>query len=73
MAPIEDPQLVTYVLVQHPKLKAGEYGSDPVSKLFTYDYGKQFKVYEYCSGRYGRLLKLMNLGNYEGNAVFESN
>jgi penicillin-binding protein 2B len=35
MAPIEDPQLVTYVLVQHPKLEAGEYGSDPVSKLFT--------------------------------------
>jgi penicillin-binding protein 2B len=35
MAPIEDPQLVTYVLVQHPKLDAGEYGSDPVSKLFT--------------------------------------
>ena len=35
MAPIEDPQLVTYVLVQHPKLEAGEYGSDPVAKLFT--------------------------------------
>ena len=35
MAPIEDPELVAYVLVQHPKLKPGEYGSDPVSKLFT--------------------------------------
>ena len=35
MAPIEDPQLITYVLIQHPKLKAGEFGSDPVSKLFT--------------------------------------
>ena len=27
--------LLTYVLVQQPKLKAGEIGSDPVSKLFT--------------------------------------
>ena len=35
MAPIEDPELVTYVIVQHPDLKPGEYGSDPVSKLFT--------------------------------------
>ncbi|WP_338655790.1 penicillin-binding protein [Sporosarcina psychrophila] len=35
MAPAEDPQLLTYVIVQQPKLKAGEIGSDPVSKLFT--------------------------------------
>jgi penicillin-binding protein 2B len=35
MAPAENPQLLTYVLVQQPKLKAGEIGSDPVSKLFT--------------------------------------
>ncbi|WP_186671320.1 penicillin-binding protein [Sporosarcina sp. BP05] len=35
MAPAEDPQLLTYVLVQQPKLKVGEIGSDPVSKLFT--------------------------------------
>ncbi|MHA6258613.1 penicillin-binding transpeptidase domain-containing protein [Sporosarcina sp. CAU 1771] len=35
MAPAEDPQLITYVTVQHPKLKAGDIGHDPVSKLFT--------------------------------------
>ncbi len=35
MAPVENPQLLTYILVQQPKLKAGEIGSDPVSKLFT--------------------------------------
>lgn len=35
MAPAEDPQLLTYVIVQHPKLKDGESGHDPVSKLFT--------------------------------------
>jgi len=35
MAPAEDPQLLTYILVQQPKLKAGEIGSDPVSKLFN--------------------------------------
>lgn len=35
MAPAENPQLLTYVLVQQPELKAGEIGSDPVSKLFT--------------------------------------
>ncbi|CAM3086820.1 penicillin-binding transpeptidase domain-containing protein [Filibacter tadaridae] len=35
MAPAEDPQLLTYVVVQQPKLKVGEIGSDPVAKLFT--------------------------------------
>lgn len=35
MAPIEDPELIAYVFVQKPKLKAGETGSDPVAKLFT--------------------------------------
>lgn len=35
MAPIDDPQLLIYVTVQQPKLKTGEYGSDPVSKVFN--------------------------------------
>ncbi|PIC81475.1 penicillin-binding protein [Sporosarcina sp. P18a] len=35
MAPIDDPQLLIYVTVQQPKLKAGEQGSDPVSKVFN--------------------------------------
>ena len=35
MAPAEDPQLITYVLVQQPKLPAGKAGSDPVAELFT--------------------------------------
>lgn len=35
MAPIDDPQLVVYAIVQQPKLKAGELGSDPVSKVFN--------------------------------------
>ncbi|MBY0222150.1 penicillin-binding protein [Sporosarcina aquimarina] len=35
MAPIDDPQLLIYVTVQQPKLKAGEFGSDPVSKVFN--------------------------------------
>ncbi|WP_244898709.1 penicillin-binding protein [Sporosarcina koreensis] len=35
MAPIDDPQLLTYVLVQHPQLKEGKYGSDPTSEIFT--------------------------------------
>lgn len=35
MAPIDDPQLLTYVLVQKPKLQAGQYGSDPTSEIFT--------------------------------------
>ncbi|MGG0645283.1 penicillin-binding transpeptidase domain-containing protein [Sporosarcina gallistercoris] len=35
MAPIDDPQLLTYVLVQKPQLKAGQYGSDPTSEIFT--------------------------------------
>ena len=34
MAPAEDPQLISYILVQHPKLKPGEIGSDPVAELF---------------------------------------
>lgn len=35
MAPIDDPQLMMYVSVQQPELDAGEYGSDPVSFVFT--------------------------------------
>ncbi len=35
MAPAEEPELITYILVQQPTLKAGEIGSDPVAKLFT--------------------------------------
>ncbi len=35
MAPAEDPQLLTYVYVQQPDLKPGQYGSDPVAELFT--------------------------------------
>lgn len=35
MAPIDDPQLLTYVLVQQPKLELGQHGSDPVAELFT--------------------------------------
>lgn len=35
MAPIEEPELITYIIVQQPKLKAGEIGTDPVAKLFT--------------------------------------
>lgn len=35
MAPIDDPQLLVYVTVQQPKLKSGELGSDPVSKVFN--------------------------------------
>ena len=35
MAPARRPAVITYVIVQQPKLKAGEIGSDPVSKLFT--------------------------------------
>jgi penicillin-binding protein 2B len=35
MAPIDDPQLLTYVVVQQPKLELGQHGSDPVAELFT--------------------------------------
>ncbi len=34
MAPIEEPELITYVTVQQPQLKEGEYAADPVAKLF---------------------------------------
>lgn len=35
MAPIEDPQLITYVLVQQPQLPIDKVGSDPVAEVFT--------------------------------------
>ncbi len=35
MAPADDPQLIMYVAVKQPQLEAGEYGSDPVSEVFT--------------------------------------
>ncbi|KMY49351.1 penicillin-binding protein [Peribacillus loiseleuriae] len=35
MAPLDDPELVVYVAVKKPKLKAGEVGSDPVAEIFN--------------------------------------
>ncbi|MFF2177070.1 penicillin-binding protein [Lysinibacillus sp. NPDC058147] len=35
MAPADDPQLIMYVSVKRPKLKQGEQGSIPVSKIFN--------------------------------------
>ncbi|PSL24825.1 penicillin-binding protein 2B [Planomicrobium soli] len=35
MAPAEDPKLLIYIGVQQPNLPANEYGSVPVSKIFT--------------------------------------
>ncbi|WKA53595.1 penicillin-binding protein [Planococcus shixiaomingii] len=35
MAPAEDPELLVYIGVQQPNLPANEYGSVPVSKIFT--------------------------------------
>ncbi|MGE7672413.1 penicillin-binding protein [Lysinibacillus sp. NPDC094403] len=34
MAPVDNPQLIMYVSVKRPKLKSGELGSVPVSKIF---------------------------------------
>jgi len=34
MAPIDDPELITFVSVQQPELEAGETGSDPVAFIF---------------------------------------
>lgn len=35
MAPADDPELLIYIGVQQPQLPADEYGSVPVSKIFT--------------------------------------
>lgn len=35
MAPVEDPQLIIYVAVQKPNLKATEVGSEPTSDIFN--------------------------------------
>lgn len=35
MAPVEDPKLITYVIVQQPNLQNGKHGSEPVAELFT--------------------------------------
>lgn len=35
MAPVENPELITYVIVQQPKLPDGIHGSVPVAELFT--------------------------------------
>lgn len=35
MAPADDPELLIYIGVQQPNLPVGEYGSVPVSKIFT--------------------------------------
>ncbi len=35
MAPVEDPQLIMYVAVQKPKIKATESGAQPTSEIFN--------------------------------------
>ena len=35
MVPAEDPQLIVYVAVKHPKLSRSQQGSEPVSKVFN--------------------------------------
>ena len=35
MVPVDDPQLIVYVAVKHPKLSATQQGSEPVSKVFN--------------------------------------
>ncbi|MFK4998047.1 penicillin-binding transpeptidase domain-containing protein [Bacillus sp. N9] len=34
-APADDPELIMYVVVDRPKLKVGDHGSDPVSMIFN--------------------------------------
>lgn len=65
MAPIEDPQLVAYVMVQHPKLKPGKYGSDPVSKLFTTIMESSLKYMNIVPDDV-EAVEVNELGSYEG-------
>ena len=65
MAPIDDPQLLIYVTVQQPKLKAGELGSDPVSKVFNPIMENSLKYLNIAPDD-EQVVPVKKVGDYEG-------
>ncbi|WP_232321214.1 penicillin-binding protein [Sporosarcina ureae] len=65
MAPIDDPQLLIYVTVQQPKLKAGEQGSDPVSRVFNPIMENSLKYLNIAPDD-EQLIPVKKVGDYEG-------
>ena len=65
MAPIDDPQLLIYVTVQQPELKAGETGSDPVSKVFNSVMENSLKYLNIAPDD-EQVIPVKKVGNYEG-------
>ncbi|WP_231293257.1 MULTISPECIES: penicillin-binding transpeptidase domain-containing protein [unclassified Sporosarcina] len=65
MAPIDDPQLLIYVTVQQPKLKGGELGSDPVSKVFNPIMENSLKYLNIAPDD-EQVIPVKKVGDYEG-------
>ncbi|PID00083.1 penicillin-binding protein [Sporosarcina sp. P29] len=65
MAPIDDPQLLVYVTVQQPELKAGELGSDPVSKVFNPIMENSLKYLNIAPDD-EQVIPVKKVGDYEG-------
>lgn len=71
MAPAEDPQLLIYVTVQRPKLKGGELGADPVSKVFNPVMENSLK-YLNIAPENDTALPVMKIDDYTGKDSAES-
>lgn len=67
MAPIDDPQLLTYVLVQQPTLKGGKEGSDPTSEVFTSIMESSLKYLNIAPNDEQKEASV-SLGNYQGSS-----
>lgn len=68
MAPAEDPELLIYIGVQQPNLPASEYGSVPVSKIFTSVMENGLK-YMNIEPENTKEAKTMTLGDYTGKSA----
>lgn len=70
MAPKDDPQLVIYVAVKQPKLKAGEAGADPLSEIFN-PVMKNSLHYLNIEPTDIKEQEIEKLGSYKGETVSE--
>jgi penicillin-binding protein 2B len=67
MAPAEDPELLIYIGVQQPDLPISEYGSVPVSKIFTSVMENGLK-YMNIEPKDTKEAKTVTLGDYSGKS-----
>ncbi len=71
MAPAEDPELLVYIGVQQPQLPGDEYGSVPVSKIFTSVMENSLK-YLNVTPENSAKAQTVEIGDYSGKSMDEA-